>query len=409
MRTVTFNLLFRGLTVGSKFLLAIFIAKFLSLEELGIYGIILVSVNLSLYLVGLDFYAYSNRSILQSPIETRRKQLKNQWFFYGLSYLVFLPSLSLIFFLGVIDWEFIVLFYSLLITEHIALELYRLLVTFSKPVLANISLFLRSGLWGYIILSLWFLDIGDFKDLHSLLKAWLIFSAISVVVSLLFVRTVDLGPKGDNPIDWKWIKTGILVCMPYLIATIANRTIEFSDRYMIDYWWTKEDVGVYTFFSGIGNLVETFTQATVLMIYSPKLISSFNENKNVFKKHFKSFKNQLWVVNIIAGVGSVVFCYPLLSYLDKPELSENFNTLIVLVLAKVLYNFSMIFHYYLYVQKQDLSIIYSMVSAAIANVVLNLFFVPYFGLIGAAFATLISFAIVLVAKYYFYKRLKPAL
>lgn len=408
MKTVSFNLLFRGLTVGSKFLLAIFIAKFLSLEELGIYGIIMVSLNLSMYLIGLDFYVYSGRSILQSPLGERRGQLKNQWVFYGISYLVFLPALSLVFFFNVIDWQFMLLFYLLLICEHIALELYRLLVTFSKPVLANISLFLRSGLWGYIILSLWFLDIGDFKDLHSLLWTWLIWSAISVVVSLIFMRSINLGEKSDTPVDWTWIKTGIWICLPYFVATIASRTIEFADRYMIDYWWGKADVGVYTFFSGIGNLVETFTQASVVMIYSPKLISSFKENKETFKKHFSSFKKQLWLYNVVAGVGCIAFCYPLLSYLEKPELSANFNTLIVLVLSKILYNFSLIYHYYLYVQKNDRSIIYSMLAAAIANVVLNLFFVPYFGLIGAAFATLISFAIVLIAKYYFYQRLKPA-
>ncbi|MFX4789973.1 hypothetical protein ABTB87_22095 [Acinetobacter baumannii] len=61
-----FNLAVRGLNLASKFILIVFLAKFLTVAELGLYGLIAATINFAMYFIGLDFYVYSNRELLKS-------------------------------------------------------------------------------------------------------------------------------------------------------------------------------------------------------------------------------------------------------------------------------------------------------------------------------------------------------
>ena len=60
------NVFLRGMTLVSKFSLIFVLAKYLDAAELGLYGLVVATVTYSLYLVGLDFYSYSNREIIKS-------------------------------------------------------------------------------------------------------------------------------------------------------------------------------------------------------------------------------------------------------------------------------------------------------------------------------------------------------
>lgn len=97
-KRTTINLILRGLSLTGKFLFVIFLAKHVTTEQLGEWGIFSTSIALSLYLVGLDFYTYSTRSILEYPEEERGALLRNQFVFYIISYIILFPLMSLLFF-----------------------------------------------------------------------------------------------------------------------------------------------------------------------------------------------------------------------------------------------------------------------------------------------------------------------
>ncbi|MBK9455474.1 MAG: hypothetical protein IPO24_07730 [Bacteroidetes bacterium] len=139
------NLGIRGATLIGKFLLVYFLADQLTVEQNGVWGIFTTSIALSLYVVGLDFYTYSSRRILDFKEEDRSPMLRDQLVFYFISYLVLFPILGLLFVFNVIDIKFAIFFYAILIFEHLAQEAYRTFVVFSKPIIANIILFLRTG------------------------------------------------------------------------------------------------------------------------------------------------------------------------------------------------------------------------------------------------------------------------
>ena len=62
--SVVINVLVRGALLFGRFCFIFIAAKFLSLEELGVYSLIAVTIGFAMYFVGLDFYTYSTRLII---------------------------------------------------------------------------------------------------------------------------------------------------------------------------------------------------------------------------------------------------------------------------------------------------------------------------------------------------------
>src|SRR5690606_7394792 len=152
--TPALNLSLRGATLTSKFALIFFLAIFLEPSDLGLYGLLTATISYSIYVIGFDFYTYSTRELLGQPRELWSSMLRDQGVYFVLAYLLVLPLLVVIFLQGWLPWRLAGWFFALLVIEHLAHELNRLLVAMSEQLLASVVLFLRSGLWGLVLLPL---------------------------------------------------------------------------------------------------------------------------------------------------------------------------------------------------------------------------------------------------------------
>ncbi|PQI89099.1 hypothetical protein C5U11_05310, partial [Acinetobacter baumannii] len=85
------NLSIRALTLLGKFILLFYMAKFLSAEEVGVYGLFVVLVSYSLYAVGFDFYTFSTRELVLKDKKEWGSFLKSQSFLIIFAYIVILP------------------------------------------------------------------------------------------------------------------------------------------------------------------------------------------------------------------------------------------------------------------------------------------------------------------------------
>ena len=392
------------LTLGSKFLLSIYIVKVLGLETNGEYGIFLTTVTFLTYILGLDFYSYSTRDILQGEKKDYSSKVQNQFLLFGAIYIIALPVFSLIWCFDFINSKYILLFYVLLILEHISTELYRLLVVFSKPVLANWNLFLRSGIWIVCLLACWLLNYEQFKNLESILWFWMFGSFASIIISLIAVSRLGMNLFAPVKVEKKWIKKGVVVALPFFVGTISYKIIQFSDRYMVDYFLGTFDAGIYIFFANISMLIETFVQTTVLMIYSPKLIKSFSDGRESFNKVYKKFSKELILYTLVAVFGVLCLIYPLLIFVEKNELLQHLDVFVIMVITRLIFNISLLYHFYLYVTKNDKIIMNSTLLAVVLNIVLNVILIPILGMNGSAFATLIGFLVILLLKFRFAKK-----
>lgn len=401
------NLALRLLSMGAKFLLIAGIAKSLGTESLGEYGLFTVAITILLYFIGFDFYTFSSREILGKEHEHQKWLFRDQFVFHILSYLLVLPLVFLLYLSNIVPIEHILVFISVLILEHFSQELYRVFVLLSKSLMANFLLFIRTGLWCYVAILAWALDINSTKNLEFIYASWAISSFLSIIVSLAILYRIYGDFWSLKNINWNWIKTGVVISLPFFIGTICYKLIEFSNRYVIDFYETKRDIGIFVFFSSIANASQVLIYTIVVMIFYPKMISLYNQKK---MDELNKLKNKFYIEVIFYSVLAIfmawLFIDIVLIYMNKAELKEYKDMLWVLLISSLFINLSYVPHYQLYIHKKDKLIRNITIFITIISIPLNIILIKLLGIMGAAYSYGAIFIIMYITKYFYAKRLK---
>ncbi|RLD54213.1 MAG: hypothetical protein DRJ01_18340, partial [Bacteroidetes bacterium] len=180
------NVSLRTLSLVSRFVLLFALAYLLTPADIGRYGLMTATIGFSVLVIGGDFYAYSQRELMSRPKEEWGFILQHQGVAAVLLYVVLLPINGLVFVFKLLPDCFILWFFILLVSEHLAQELYRLLVAMQRPITASCMLFVRMGLWIWVLLPvMWF--VPTLQKLETVFFAWFIGSMFSCVAGVVVV------------------------------------------------------------------------------------------------------------------------------------------------------------------------------------------------------------------------------
>lgn len=352
------NIGLRGATLASKFLLIFLLARLLEPKELALYGLLAATIGYALYLLGFDFYAFTTREIVKSDKSTWGGLLKSQGALSAILYLVFMPLLGIVFALDLLPWYLAGWFFALLVLEHMAQELGRLMVAISEPLLASWIMFLRGGLWA-IAVSAWMYHQPEARSLHTVLAAWTAGGISCVLLGLYKITTLRMG-GWQQAIDWKWIKRGLKIAIPLFVATLALRGIFTLDRYWFEDLAGLEILAAYVLFMGICNALTSFLDAGVFVFLYPKLIAAYNQKQaQNFRASMQSLGLQTLALTIVFSLIAYTLLPYLLLWIDKPAYSDSIHLFKWLLGATALYILGMIPHFGLYAQGHDRPIINS--------------------------------------------------
>lgn len=400
------NVALRGMTLASKFLLIFFLARFLEPAELGLYGLLAATIGYSLYLLGLDFYAFTTREILKREPSEWGGLLKDQAALTLLLYAVFMPLLLLLFYTDSLPWTVAGWFFALLVLEHLNQELMRLLIAISEPLLASLVLFLRSGAWAVAVTML-MIFIPETHNLDSVLAAWTVGGLCAFLLAAWRLHRLKLG-GWHKRVDWSWIKLGVKIALPLLIATLALRGLFTLDRYWLEGLAGLEVLGAYVLFIGVANAMASFLDAGVFAFIYPGLISAFQKQQaEVFRQGVKNLFFQTACFSAIFAVVALLLIGPLLDWLDKPLYREQQGMFPWILLATVLYALSMIPHYALYAQGKDRPIIYSHIVGLGFFIPTTWLFSEQWPDIAIPLGLCVAFLVILLWKLQAYFRLTP--
>ncbi|WP_447852672.1 lipopolysaccharide biosynthesis protein [Enterobacter mori] len=401
-----YNLLIRGATLASRFVLVIFIAKFLSTEELGAYSLFAASITYALFFVGMDFYTFSSREILSVDKSLWFGIVKNQFVFYLLFYFIGFPLIYSLFYFGFLPKQFILWFYLILVAEHLAQESMRLLVVLDKAFLANISLFIRSGVWVYAAVVIMFFSDG-LREVTTILGLWLVGSSLSILLVIPQLKRLHQISASSQKIDFSWMLQGIKVAIPLLIGTLGLRSIYLVDRYSLSYFANLSAVGIYSFYSSFASALLAFVDAVVVMQIYPKIVSSVKNNDlNGLVYYKRKFVKSVSILSLILVVLLPVGVYLLLLWMNKSEYLEYIPLLSLLMLSSIIYSYALLPHYELYAHNEDKKIITSSVLAAIVGVIIMPVGAYYYGVYGVAGGQVLAVTFLYVYKIMLLKKSK---
>ena len=401
-----FNLFLRGGTLASKFLLIFFLARFLDPAELGLYGLLAATIGYALYLLGLDFYTYTTRELLKRNQDEWGGLLKNQVALTLVLYAIFIPLLSLVFATGTLPWAVAGWFFALIVLEHLNQELMRLLIAISRPVMANVVLFLRQGAWAIIATALMFFE-PQARNLETVLLAWTLGGLVAFFLAAGRLGQLRIG-GWCRQVDWFWIRQGVKVALPMLVATLALRGLFTLDRYWLEALSGLEVLGAYVLFMGIGNAMMSFLDAGVFAFLYPGLISAFQKgDSDAFRQGMKRFFVQTTVFSLCFVLVALVLIDPLLGWLDKPLYRDQQGMFPWVLLALFLYALGMIPHYALYAQGKDRPLIHSHIASLVVFIPATWLFSIHWPHLAVPLGLSVAFFLILVWKTTAYFRLTP--
>ncbi|GAD64255.1 lipopolysaccharide biosynthesis protein [Aquipseudomonas alcaligenes] len=401
------NIVLRGMTLGSKFLLIFFLARFLTPSELGLYGLLAATIGYALYLLGLDFYTYTTRELLKRPREQWGALLKNQTVLTLVLYAIFLPLLLSIFAMELLPLHLAGWFFMLLVLEHLGQELMRLLVATSEQLVASIVFFLRAGAWAVAIVVLMFFEPAT-RKIEIVLAAWTVGGLSACLLACWKLFQMRMG-AWHKEVDWAWIQSGIKVALPFLVATLAIRGVYTLDRYWLEALAGLEVLGAYVLFIGIANAMMSFLDAGVFAFSYPALINAFQQNRYAeFRQELVRLLTQTVVLSCAFSIAAWLLIDPLLGWLNKPLYIEQKGLFPWVLLATFIYALGMVPHYGLYAQGRDHPIIYSHVVSLVVFVGVTWFISLYWAHLAVPVGLCIAFFSVLVWKSFAYLRFSPS-
>ncbi|WP_434153620.1 lipopolysaccharide biosynthesis protein [Pseudomonas sp. JZ134] len=381
----------------SKFLLVFILAKYLSPEELGLYGLLTAAVGYSLYFLGFDFYIYTTRELIGSEKAVWGKLIKSQCLFSMLLYCFFGPLLVLVFVGKLLPWSMFGWFFLLLVMEHWAQELNRLLIAASEQVWASLILCLRSGLWA-ATLALWMTFTPESRSLTTVFTFWSCGGALALILGGYKLRQMRLGGWSE-PVDWRWVQTGLKIVLPLLFATLAIRAVFTLDRYFFEFLSGLQALGAYVLFIGMCSALLAFLDAGVFAFSYPRLIADWKaSSEKLFWRRMKIMSIQVAGVSMLFILASILTLDPLLKWTGKSIYLEYSSIFFWLLAATVLYGISMIPHYGLYSMGHDKPIIQSHIGVVTIFIVLVIALSKVLEVLAVPVSLCVAFGLMVVWK-----------
>ena len=195
--------------------------------------------------------------------------------------------------------------------------------------------------------------------------------------------------------DFVYIKKSLLYGLPLIIHVIGKMVVNQSDRLFISKMVSVEELGVYNVGYTIGNIISILSGA-FLAVFTPYL---FERLANIdYKKKIEIIRMSyvyifiLVIVLMVISVLSPVF----FKYFIDVKYSNGIKYIFWICLSYVFWGGYILFTGYLQFLKETKIIAILAIINISLNFVLNYYFIKFYGSIGAAYATCISFFVIMI-------------
>ena len=225
-------------------------------------------------------------------------------------------------------------------------------------------------------------------------------TGIFALVCVFYLREF-FSPRFSPAVAKELIRFGT----PLLFMNLSVFVLTWFDRYFLNLFCSLEDVGIYNIGYQIGMVTLTFLLTPFTLIWSPMRFEVMHQKNadDYYRKIFTYF----------IAFGLFFFLGLSLLAIDGIKIiagSAYWSAYIVIpwiCLAYVFHGFNAAVNLGIDFKKKTEYQAYIFAFGAILNVGLNLYFIPIYGMIGAAFTTLVSYVVMFVLYYYVNQRLYP--
>ncbi len=260
---------------------------------------------------------------------------------------------------------------------------------------------LMKNVGGVVLLLFFYYFLKDMGENTTLLWGVQIISFLTGTV--FFLRQYPLRMRSLYFISLKtFFRKYIIFAWPLIILSFWTWFSNYSDRYVIAYYLTIRDVGIYNAAYSVGSkffllLNPLFLAVLVPVIYGELDVASKKKQIVKYVRYYAliSFPLLLVILLMKDKVGALLL---------SAQYSDGFYLIFWVALAYFFMTVTFLYETIFYAKGNTGPILYTNIISALVGLLLDFIFIPFYGLMGAAIALVASFAVRLfIFQIYFRK------
>jgi PST family polysaccharide transporter len=376
------------------------VAQYLGPEQFGIlnYALAFSGLFLAFNTLGLDSIVV--REIVHTPKQS--KEILGSALvmrLIGSLLLIAISSLAIYFIKP--DDTMLLLFVMIISLGYLFKSFATIDLYFQSQVKSKYTVYARSI--AFIIVSgLKLLFVFTQQPLIAFVLMYALDAIISSVMLIFYYKYVTL----DTIVSWrprlKRMRSLLQDSWPLILSSIAIMIYMRIDQVMIGSMIDNEAVGIY---SVAVKLSETwyFIPNMICLSVFPAILKARKQSQELYLKRIQTLFDAFTWFTIIISLGVSLLSPFIIDILYGDKFASAATVLSIHIWAGLFVFLGGASSYYLISENLIRITLYRTLAGAVINIVLNLIFIPVYGIIGVAIATIISYATAAFISNAFYK------
>jgi O-antigen/teichoic acid export membrane protein len=243
------------------------------------------------------------------------------------------------------------------------------------------------------LLNIWFI-VGMKLGLAGIVYSEVIREGVLMIVFFFPVRKY-LG----RGISMEKLKDMLAFGLPKVPGGLSFLVLSAADRYFLEHYSTPTELGLYSVGYRLATLLSDFAIQPFIQtwptMYFPLCKDAKDEGKEVLGRFLTYF---MLLVGFIS-LGICVFVKPLLHIMADKQFHDADRVVPIVVAALVFSGLYRVITVGVNIKKKNIWLPIMVAGAAVVNIVFNFLLIPRWGMMGAAWATLIAYAVMCGASY----------
>jgi len=257
--------------------------------------------------------------------------------------------------------------------------------------------FAHSILYAGIILSgLIVFDLGVMAMIYGLLLGY--FFKVCCVLPIFWKEST---PKISFLVLFHPLKYGY----QRILAGWSGLLIRSGDRFVILFFFSISSVGLYNFGYQIASIINILFVTPLLSALQPMIFKQ-EDNPAGQKEFIKKSSTYFYLVGMFICLFLSLYCKEIIELIAaKNEFWESWMVVPIIGYSFILNGMGIFFDWGLVMTKNGILISLNVIIGAVMNLGLNFLLIPSWGILGAAYATLISILIMNAIRVYYSSKL----
>ncbi len=223
------------------------------------------------------------------------------------------------------------------------------------------------------------------KGIEGVIIARLAGGCLIVLCALVLV----ILPRCTFIVNLKSIKQSIIFGLPFVLSTLGYTMFTLSDRFMLNWLSTSEEVGKYGFGLKIANFINLIFVQTIGMSYFPSVMRNELQENN-FRYYRKMLTYYCFIIALLI-LGFLFFYQNILWVIGKNmEYWDGLKVVPILSLSFMVMGMNYFVGVGLFLKNQTKHYLIPSFTALTINILMNLWLIPIFGMVGAAFSVVVA-------------------